>query len=118
MPTWATRVNLDIEIKYQGKDKRQTDEKRKLLKRRQAIKPIIVRLKAGHRMDRCHVKKQRVMRYTRVLCAAGYNMRWLMRMIGKKGQGLLLCLLQASGLTAILGELAEILGGSQPQNSG
>jgi hypothetical protein len=71
MPTWTTRVNLDIEIKYRGQDKRLTDEKRKLLKRRHVIKPIIVRLKAGHRMDRCHVKKQRVMRYTRVLCAAG-----------------------------------------------
>jgi IS5 family transposase len=33
-----------------------------------------------------------------VLCAAGFNIRWLLRMIAKKGIGLFLRLLQASGL--------------------
>lgn len=32
-----------------------------------------------------------------VLCAACYNMRWLLRMIAKKGLRLLLCLWQAAG---------------------
>jgi hypothetical protein len=36
-----------------------------------------------------------------VLCAAGYNIRWLLRMIIKKGLRLLLCLLQASELTGM-----------------
>jgi IS5 family transposase len=48
--------NPDIEIKHRGKDKRLTDEERRLLKRRQAIEPIIGHLKADHRMDRCHLK--------------------------------------------------------------
>ena len=38
-------------------------------------------------------------------------------MIVKKGLGLLLCLLQASGLTGMLEKLAEIFGRTRPQNS-
>ena len=52
-----------------------------------------------------------------VLCAAGYNIRWLLRMIVKKGLGLLLCLLQASGLTGMWEKLAEIFGRNRLQNS-
>lgn len=48
--------NPQIEIKHRGKDKRLTDEERRLLKRRQAIEPIIGHIKADHRMDRCHLK--------------------------------------------------------------
>jgi hypothetical protein len=33
-----------------------------------------------------------------VLCAAGYNIRWLLRMIRKKGISLFLSLLKALGL--------------------
>ncbi len=43
-----------------------------------------------------------------VLCTAGYNIRWLMRMIIKKGLGLLLCLLQVRGLMGLFETLAEI----------
>jgi hypothetical protein len=52
-----------------------------------------------------------------VLCAAGYNIRWLLRMIVKKGLGLLLCLLQASGLAGMLEKLTEIFGCDRLQNS-
>ena len=52
-----------------------------------------------------------------VLCAAGYNIRWLLRMIAKKGLGLLLCLLQASGLAGLIEKLAEIFGLNRLQNS-
>jgi transposase, IS5 family len=38
-------------------------------------------------------------------------------MIARKGLGLLLCLLQASGLAGLLEELAEIIGLNRPQNS-
>jgi hypothetical protein len=48
--------NPDIEIKHRSKDKRLRNEERRLLKRRQAIEPIIGHLKADHRMDRCHLK--------------------------------------------------------------
>ncbi len=64
--------NPDIEIKHRGKDKRLSDEERKLLKRRQAIKPIIGHLKADHRMDRCHLKGSEGDALHAVLCAAGY----------------------------------------------
>jgi IS5 family transposase len=109
--------NPDIEIKHRGKDKRLTDEERRLLKRRQAIEPIIGHLKADHRMNRCHLKGCEGDALHAVLCAAGYNIRWLLRMIVKKGLGLLLCLLKASGLAGMLEKLAEILARNRLQNS-
>jgi len=101
--------NPDIEIKHRGKDKRLTDEERRLLKRRQATEPIIGHLKVVHRMDRCHLKGAEGDALHAVLCAAGYNIRWLLQMIVKKALGLLLCLLQVSGLTDLFEKLAGIL---------
>ena len=109
--------NPDIEIKHRGKDKRLTDEERRLLKRRQAIEPIIGHLKSDHRMDRCHLKGSEGDALHAVLCAAGYNIRWLLRMIVKKDLGLLLRLLQASGLAGMFEKLAEIFGRNRIQNS-
>ena len=60
------------DLGYRGKDKRLTDEERRLLKRRQAIEPIIGHLKADHRMDRCHLKGSEGDALQAVLCAAGY----------------------------------------------
>jgi transposase, IS5 family len=77
--------NPGIAIKHRGKFKTLTAQERKLLKRRQAIEPIIGHLKADHRMDRCHLKGEQGDRLHAVLCAAGYNIRWLLRMIAKKG---------------------------------
>jgi hypothetical protein len=100
--------NPGVEIKHRGKDKRLTEDERRLLKRPQAIEPIIGHLKGrlsngplppqGHRGDAIYA----------VLCAAGYNIRWLLRMIDKKGLGLLLCLLQAAGLTALVVKFAQM----------
>lgn len=50
--------NPDVHIVHRGKAKRISEQDRKLLKRRQAIEPIIGHLKADHRMDRCHLKGQ------------------------------------------------------------
>jgi len=36
-------------------------------------------------MDRCHLKGETGDRLHAVLCAAGYNIRWLLRRIAKKG---------------------------------
>ena len=36
-------------------------------------------------MDRCHLKGEQGDRLHAVLCAAGFNFRWLLRMITKKG---------------------------------
>ncbi len=48
-------------------------------------------------MNRCHLKGSKGDSLHAVLCAAGYNIRWLLRMIVKKGLGLFLRLLQAAG---------------------
>ncbi|PVE44441.1 IS5/IS1182 family transposase [Limnohabitans planktonicus II-D5] len=99
------KANPDIDIKHRGKFKSLTDEDKKDLKRRQAIEPIIGHLKADHRMNRCHLKGSLGDSLHAVLCAAGYNIRWLLRMIVKKGISLFLRLL----LSTALGELGHRL---------
>ena len=77
--------NPGVRVVHRGKSKRLSKQERKLLKRRQAIEPIIGHLKADHRMDRCHLQGEQGDCLHAVLCAAGYNIRWLLRMIIKKG---------------------------------
>ncbi|NBS40447.1 MAG: hypothetical protein EBS73_14495 [Betaproteobacteria bacterium] len=55
-------------------------------------------MKADHRMDRCPFKGQTGDAMHAVWCAAGYNIKRLLRMIRKKGIHFLLSLLQAFGL--------------------
>ena len=74
-----------VHIVHRGKAKRISEQERKQLRRRQAIEPIIGHLKADHRMDLCHLKGEQGDRLHAVLCAAGYNLRWLLRMIARKG---------------------------------
>ena len=100
--------NLDIDIKHRGKFKSLTDEEKRSLKRRQAIEPIIGHLKADHRMNRCHLKGSLGDSLHAVLCAAGFNIRWLLRMIVKKGIGLFLRLLQVAALGQIALQLRQI----------
>lgn len=102
--------NPDVHIGHRGKSKRISGEERQLLKRRQAIEPIIGHLKADHRMERCHLKGETGDRLHAVLCAAGYNIKWLLRMIAKKGitfLGLLFLRLRAAMTFA--GDQAEWL---------
>ena len=94
--------NPDVSIKHRGKYKSLTAQERRLLKRRQAIEPIIGHLKSDHRMGRCHLKGAEGDAIHAVLCAAGYNIRWLMRMIRKKGIRLLLRLIGMLGLVGLL----------------
>jgi IS5 family transposase len=68
-------------------------------------------------MHRCHLKGSEGDALHAVLCAAGYNIRWLLRMIVKKGLGFLLRLLQVRGLTGLFAILAEIFGRDRLQNS-
>ena len=42
-------------------------------------------LKSDYRMDRCHLKGQQGDSLHAVLCAAEYDIRWLLRMMAKKG---------------------------------
>lgn len=78
-------VSCIARIVHRGKPKRLTALERQQLKRRQAIEPIIGHLKTDHRMDRCPLKGEGGDRLHAVLCAAGYNIKWLLRMIAKKG---------------------------------
>jgi len=94
--------NPNVSIKHRGKYKRLNEKERRLLKRRQAIEPIIGHLKADHRMNRCHLKGAEGDAIHAVLCAAGYNIRWLLRMIRKKGIRLYFALIKVLGLQGLL----------------
>ena len=85
-----------------------TDEERKLASRRQAIEPIIGHLKSDHRLDPCYLKGQTGDAIHAVLCAAGYNIKWLMRMILQKGIKPFLCLFFAKELHALFENLKQI----------
>ena len=82
--------NPGIDIKHRGKKKTLTPQEWKLLKRRKAIEPVIGHHKSDNRMDRCHLKGEQGDSLHAVLCAAGYNIRWLLRMIAKKRVAFLL----------------------------
>jgi IS5 family transposase len=83
-----------IEIIYRGRFKTLTDPQRRWLRRRQAVEPVIGHLKNDHGMDRCWLKEQTGDALHAVLCAAGYNIRWLLRAMVRLGlKGLLLRLL-------------------------
>jgi transposase, IS5 family len=85
-----------------------TEEERKLANRRQAIEPIIGHLKSDHRLDRCHLKGQTGDAIHAVLCAAGYNIKWLMRMILQKGIKPFLFLFFVQELHALFESLKQI----------
>lgn len=73
--------NPGVEIIHRGRFKSMTNQQRRWLKRRQAIEPAIGHLKADHRMNRCWLSGSLGDALHAVLCAAGYNLRWLLRAI-------------------------------------
>lgn len=77
--------NPDIEIIHRGKLRALTKQQRHQLRRRQAVEPAIGHLKHDHRMDRCWLRGQTGDAIHAVLCAAGYNLRWLMRAVARLG---------------------------------
>ena len=70
-----------VEVLHRGKPKQLTRAQRRWVKRRQAIEPVIGHVKDDCRMRRCPLKGQVGDALHAVLCAAGYNLRWLMRWI-------------------------------------
>ena len=52
---------------------------------RQAIEPAIGHAKLDHRMDRCWLSGAAGDALHAVLCAAGFNIRWLLRAIVRRG---------------------------------
>jgi IS5 family transposase len=73
--------NPGLDIIHRGKSKSLTRQQRRWLKRRQAIEPLIGHTKADHRMDRCWLQGELGDALHALSCAAGYNIRWLMRAI-------------------------------------
>lgn len=74
-------ANPDVEIIHRGKYKSMIKADRKRLRRRQAIEPTIGHLKADHGMRRTWLKGASGDALHVVLCAAGFNLKWLMRAI-------------------------------------
>ena len=87
--------NPGVQIIHRGKYKSLTDEEKRLLKRRQAIEPLIGHTKADHRMDRCWLQGAVGDALHALCCAAGYNIRWLLRAITRLGLQGLFCALSA-----------------------
>lgn len=79
--------NPGVEIIHRGKFKRLTDLQPKWLRRRSAVGPVIGHLKADHGMRRCWLKGETGDALHAVLCAVGFNIRWLMPAIAAKGIG-------------------------------
>jgi transposase, IS5 family len=75
--------NPGIEIIHRGKYKTLTSLQRRRLKRRQAIEPMIGHAKGDNSMDRCWLQGALGDALHALSCAAGYNIRWLMRAIAR-----------------------------------
>ena len=90
-------ANPDKEIIHRGKFKSLSKQQKRWLKRRTAVEPAIGHLKSDHRMDRCWLQGSLGDALHTLGCAAGYNLRWLMRAIARLGIGpVFLRLLQAA----------------------
>jgi transposase, IS5 family len=77
----------DVQVIHRGKYKSLTKTQRRWLKRRQAIEPAIGHTKHDNGMQRCWLKGSEGDALHAVLCAAGYNIRWLLRAIVRLGLG-------------------------------
>jgi IS5 family transposase len=99
------RDNPQVGIIHRGKYKSLTRQQRRWLKRRQAVEPAIGHLKSDHRMDRCWLQGQLGDALHAVLCATGYNLRWLLRAMLRLG-------LRATFLRPVLLALMRLINGN------
>jgi transposase, IS5 family len=76
--------NPGVQINHRGRYKSLTSLQRKWLKRRQPIEPLIGHTKADHGMQRCWLRGALGDALHALSCAAGYNIRWLLRAIAGK----------------------------------
>ena len=77
--------NPGVRVIHRGRIKSMTKLERKRLKRRQAVEPVIGHVKHDHRMIRCHLIGSLGDALHAIACAAGYNIRWLMRAMLRLG---------------------------------
>lgn len=96
-------ANPGVEIIHRGKYKTLTLEQKRWLKRRQAIEPMIGHTKSDNRMDRCWLQGSLGDALHALSCAAGYNIRWLLRAIARLGPGLVFLRLKMLAAMAALG---------------
>jgi hypothetical protein len=83
---WGVEAdNPGVQIIYRGKFNKLSTQQRKRLRRRSPVQPTIGHLKDDHAMRRCWLKGETGDALHAVLCAAGFNIRWLMRAILDKG---------------------------------
>lgn len=79
--------NPRVQIIHRGRYKSLSKQERGWLKRRQAVEPAIGHLKSDHRLDHCWLKGALGDALHAVSCAAGYNLRCLMRAVARLGIG-------------------------------
>jgi IS5 family transposase len=89
--------NPGIEIIHRGRYKSLTAHQKRWLKRRQAIEPMIGHTKSDNRMDRCWLQGALGDALHALSCAAGYNIRWLLRAIARLGVAWIFCALNFAG---------------------
>jgi IS5 family transposase len=77
--------NPGKQIIHRGKFKSLSREHKAWLRRRQAVEPAIGHLKSDNRMDRCWLQGALGDALHAVGCAAGFNVRWLLRAIVRLG---------------------------------
>ena len=70
-----------VTVLHRGKPKTLTRRQWAWVKRRQAVEPVIGHLKDDCRLRRCHLKGAEGDALHVIACAAGYNIRWLLRWI-------------------------------------
>jgi IS5 family transposase len=100
-----------IEVIHRGKARRLTAQHKVWLRRRQAIEPAIGHAKTDHRIDRCWLKGAEGDALHAVLCAAGFNIRWLMRAIAAQAAKVAKAFL--FGLLWLVNLLQMLQGGQQ-----
>jgi len=67
------------------------------------VEPAIGHLKSDHRMDRCWLQGALGDALHSISCAAGYNLRWLMRAIARLGIGPVFLRLLRAALSRLRG---------------
>ncbi|WP_108840489.1 transposase [Xanthomonas fragariae] len=70
-----------VQVLHRGKAKTLTRRQWRWIKRRQAVEPVIGHLKDDCRLRRCRLKGAQGDALHVLGCAAGYNLRWLLRWI-------------------------------------
>jgi IS5 family transposase len=113
--------NPGVEIIHRGKYRTLTNQQRRWLKRRQAIEPMIGHTKSDNRMERCWLPGALGDALHALSCAAGYNIRWLMRAIVRMAARWPSCALSdlllwvrisvAGAAQALAGAMNSLLGG-------